>query len=50
MNTNIPMTKDDAFKNGKKATHEGHNPYRNRGFEFTELNTAWLEGFESRNK
>lgn len=50
LNQNIPTNTKDAFENGKNATNEGHNPFRNRGLEYAELHNAWLDGFESRNK
>lgn len=49
-NNNIPKTKEEAFANGKAAPTEGWNPYRNRGQEYAELHSAWVDGFESRNK
>lgn len=45
-----PKTKEEAYEHGKKSHVEGLNPFRNMGTEVHELNTAWYEGFESREK
>lgn len=47
---NRPETVEEAFNRGKEAHQEGMNPFRNTSMDDWELNNAWLDGFESRDK
>jgi len=45
-----PTTVKKAFENGEQCRKEGHsihyNPYRNMGVESSNLNSAWIDGWE----
>lgn len=51
---NKPETVSEAFENGSHCRREGHsihyNPYRNMGVEVSELNAAWIDGWEDADK
>lgn len=44
-----PKTIDEAYRNGFNSHVEGQNPFRNCGFETSDLNNAWYRGFYEAN-
>lgn len=44
-----PKTTEEAYRNGLNCHTEGQNPFRNCGFETSDLNNAWYRGFQEAN-